>query len=247
MAPGGGRGGQPGPFGGKVCVQSPALVRVLAVTEHVGAAPQGPRHLGPAAVPRGLVGGVGRREPGRHREVVGGGVRERPGGQLAALVQRETALGHRGEHVGVPGRVDDDGHRAVILGGGPDHRRAADVDLLHALPGRGAGRDRGLERVQVRHEQLERLDAELGQLGLVRGVRGIREQARVHPGVQRLDPPVQALGEAGQLLHWRDRHPGGGDPGRGGAGGDDLDAGRVQPGRQLLKTGLVVDADRAPA
>ena len=126
-------------------------------------------------------------------------MRERRGGQLAALVPGKTALGQRGEHVGVPGRLDDDGHRPVVLGGGPDHRGAADVDLLHALLRRGAGGDRSLERVQVHHDQLEWLDAELGQLRLVRGVRGVREQARVHLGMQRLDPPVEALGEAGQL------------------------------------------------
>jgi hypothetical protein len=65
----------------------------------------------------------------------------------------------------------------VVLGRGADHRRAADVDLLDALGRRGAGRDRGRERVQVGYEQLERLDAELGQLSLVPGVRGIGEQA----------------------------------------------------------------------
>ena len=43
-----------------------------------------------------------------------------------------------------------------------------------------------------------------------------------------------------------DGHPGGRDPGRGTAGGDDLDAGRVQPGRQVLQPGLVVDADQRP-
>ena len=111
---------------------------------------------------------------------------------------------------------------------------------------RGAGGDRGLERVQVRHQQLERLDAELGQLSLVGGVGGVGQQARVHPRVQRLDPSVQALGEPGQLLHLGDRYPRGRDPGGGAAGGDDLDAGRVQPGGEVLEPGLVVDADERP-
>src|SRR4029077_7148990 len=106
----------------------------------------------------GLVGRVGGREPGRHRDVVGGGVRERLRRQRAALVQGEAARGQRGQHVGVPGGVGDDGDRAVVLGGGPDQGGAADVNLLHALLRRGAGRHRGLERVQVRDQQLKRLD-----------------------------------------------------------------------------------------
>ena len=63
-------------------------------------------------------------------------------------------------------------------------------------------------------------------------------------GMQGLHPAVKALGEAGELLDRGHRHPGRGDPGRRAAGGDDLDAGRVQPGGQLVQTGLVVDADQ---
>src|SRR6185312_7854564 len=102
-------------------VQGGALVRVLAVAEHVGAPPQGGGRPGPAGFARRLIGRVGGREPGRHRDVVGGGVRERLGRQRAALVQGEAARGQRGQHVGVPGGVGDDRDRAVVLGGGPDH------------------------------------------------------------------------------------------------------------------------------
>ena len=228
-------------------VQGRALVRILAVTQHVGPPPEGTRHARPAGIERDLVWGVGGRVPGRDREIVGRGLGKRLGGQGASLIQREPSFGQRREHVGVPGRLDDDGHRAMVLGGGPDHRGAADVDLLDAPLRRGAGRDRRLERVQVGHQELERLDPELPQLRLVLGVRGIREQARVHPGVQGLHPAVQAFGEAGQLLHAGDRHPGRADPGRGAAGGYDLDAGRVQAGRQLLQAGLIEDADQRTA
>ena len=243
----GGRDARPGartcgPFG---YIKSRPLVRVLAVAQDISPPPKDPGHLRPAAVAGDLVRGAGRCEPRRDRKIVRGGARERLGGQAAALVQGEAALGQRGEHVGVPRRVDDHGHRAVVLRRGADHRRAADVDLLHALLRRGTGRDRGLERVEVRHQQLERLDAEPGQLGLVPGIGGVREQARVHPRVQGLHPAVQALGEAGELLDGGDRHPGRADPGRRAAGGDDLNAGRVQPGRQLLQAGLVVDADQS--
>src|SRR6185437_6529896 len=74
--------------------------------------------------------------------------------------------------------------------------------------------------------------------------RRVRQQARVHPRVQRLDPAVEALGEAGQVLH-----PGHGDAClldglRRAAGRDDLRAGRVQGLGELGQAGLVVDADQ---
>ena len=54
--------GTGGSFGRKVVyIQGRALVRVLAVAQHVGTPPQGPRHLGPADVTRDLVRGVRRR------------------------------------------------------------------------------------------------------------------------------------------------------------------------------------------
>src|ERR1700722_15374995 len=49
-----------GPFGR---IKSGPLVRVLAVAQDLSPAPEHPRHLRPASVPRGLVGGAGRCEP----------------------------------------------------------------------------------------------------------------------------------------------------------------------------------------
>ena len=159
----------------------------------------------------------------------------------------EAAGGHGGQHVGVPGRVDDDGDRRVVLGGGAHHRRAADVDLLDALVGRRA-RGHGLgERVEVDHDQVERRDAELVELGDVLGLAPVGQDPRVHGGVQRLHPAVEALGEAGDLLDRRDRDAGVGDPARGRAGAHQLDAGGGEPGGQLLDAGLVVDAQQRAA
>ena len=114
-------------------VQRRALVRVLAVAQHIGPPPQGAGHLRPAAVAGDLVRARTRRRTRtrpRRRTRRCARTPRRPG---PALVQGETAPGQRGEHVGVPGRVGDDGHRAVVLGRGADHGRAADVDLLDAL------------------------------------------------------------------------------------------------------------------
>ena len=68
----------------------------------------------------------------------------------------------------------------------------------------------------------------------------VGEQAGVHGRVQRLDPAVQALGEAGEVLDPGDRQARRGDRGRGAAGGHDLDARAVQATGQLGQPGLVV-------
>lgn len=169
------------------------------------------------------------------------------GGQPLAGDEVEPAVLDGAQDVGVPRGAGDDGHRRVVLRRRAHHRRAADVDLLDALVGRGAGRDGLTEQVQVDDDQVERLDAQLGQLPLVVLQAQVGEDAGVHARVQRLDAAVQALGEAGQLLDLGDRDPGGGDTAGGGPGGDELHAGLVQPTGELLETGLVVDADKCTA
>ena len=89
-------------------------------------------------------------------------------------VEGEAALGHGGEDVVVARRVDDDGDRRVVLRRGPHHRRPADVDLLDALVGRGAGGHRLGERVEVDHDEVEGGDAQLVELRDVRRACGGR-------------------------------------------------------------------------
>ena len=111
----------------------------------------------------------------------------------------------------------------------------------------GDGRRNGLlERVKAGHEQLERLDAELRQLREVLRLAGVAEQPGVHGRVQRLDPAVQALREAGHVLDLRHRQARRRDGRRGAAGRDDLRSGPVQFRRQVHQPGLVVDADQRP-
>jgi hypothetical protein len=218
------------------------LVRVLAVPQHRRAVPFGPD---PGREP-GVVVGRGEHvaHPGGHRDVVAGGVREGVRGQPPALGQGEPAGRHRGQQLGVAARVDDDGHARVVLRRRAHHRRATDVDLLHARVRRGP-RHHGLqERVEVHHHQVERFDPELGQLPGVGRQPAVGEDAGMHPRVQGLHPTVEALREAGELLDLGDRDPGRGDPGRGGTGGDQLDAGSVQAGGELLQAGLVVHRDQ---
>ena len=157
---------QPGP---PVPVQRGPLVRVLAVAQHVAAVPAR-RRSRPAS-------------PSRRRGRARCPSRRRRRCRSAAVCANAAAASrcrsgsvkppawHRGEHVGVARRVDDDGDRRVVLRGGAHHRRAADVDLLDALVRRRAGGHRLPERVEVDHDQVERLDAQLVELRECSGLR----------------------------------------------------------------------------
>jgi hypothetical protein len=135
----------------------------------------------------------------------------------------------------------------MVLGRRPDHGRAADVDLLDTGVDVAAGRHRLGERVEVADQQVERLDAELGQLGPVLVEALVGQQPRVHRRMQRLHPAAQALGEPGELLHPGDRQSERGDQVRGLTGGDDLDPVLAERGEQLGQSRLVVHADQSPA
>jgi hypothetical protein len=135
----------------------------------------------------------------------------------------------------------------VVLRRRADHRRTADVDLLDALVRRRTRRDGLGERVQVHHQQVERLDAQVRQLRDVLRLTQVGQQAGVHPGVERLHPPVQRLREPGHLLDRRHRHAGIRDDASRAARRHDLHAVRVQTRRQLQQTRLVRNPDEGPA
>ena len=111
------------------------------------------------------------------------------------------------QHSGVIGRIDQHGDVGVVLGGGAQHRRSADVDVLDRLVVAAVGPgDGGRERIEVDHQQVDRLDAVLRSSPPRRcragraGRRGLR--------VQRLDAPVHDLREAGVVGHLAHREPG---------------------------------------
>ena len=227
-----------------VPVERGPLVRVLAVAQHVGPVPARAHPGREAAV---VVGGQDVAHPRGDGDVVARGVPEGGRGQPLPLGQGEAAGADGGEHLGVPGRVDDDGDRRVVLRRGAHHRRPADVDLLHALVGARARGHRLGERVEVDDHEVERRDAELLELRDVLGLAPVGEDAGVHGGVQRLHPAVEALGEAGDLLDGGDRHARVGDPAGRRAGAHQLHAGGGQPAGELLDPGLVVDAEQGAA
>ena len=185
-------------------------------------------------------------EPGGDGGVVGGGVGEGLGGELAALGEREAAVGDGVGDGAVLGGVGDDGDRRVVLRGGADHGGAADVDLLDAGVEAGAGGDRVGEGVEVDDDEVDGRDLELGELGHVLVLAAVGEDAGVDAGVEGLDAALEALGEAGDVLDAGDGQAGGGDRLGGRAGGDDLDAGVDEGAGEVGEAGLVVDGDEGP-
>ena len=139
------------------------------------------------------------------------------------------------------------GDARVVLGRGPDHRRAADVDLLDerveldARP-RGGGR----ERVEVDDDELERRDGGGHELAPVVGEPAVGEDPAVDPRMERLDPPVEHLREAGHRGDVGDRQAGLAQRPGGAAGRDELEAVGHEPRRELDEAGLVADRQEGP-
>jgi hypothetical protein len=111
----------------------------------------------------------------------------------------------------------------VVLGGGADHGRAADVDILHRGVEVRALRHRFLEGIEIDVEQVDAADPVLVHRRFVRGRVAHAEEAAVHQGMQGLHPPVHHLGKAGDVGDVLNGQPGRGDGGLGAAGGDQLD------------------------
>ena len=107
--------------------------------------------------------------------------------------------------------------------------------------------DRLAERIQVHHDQVERLDAEFLERGGVFGLAKVGEQPGVHARVQGLDATVEHLGKAGQLLHRCHRNTGARNGFGGRTGRHDRDARVVQTLGEFGEPGLVVDADQRPS
>ena len=223
-------------------VEGGSLVRVLAVREvHrllVGAGEE----------VREVLAALG--EPAGDRGVVAGGVRERLGRERLAGLGRELPAGARQllDHRVVGLGARDDGGEPVVLGGRPDHRGAADVDVLDGVGvGHAGARDGALERVEVHADEVDELDVVLGGLRHVLGVVAQREQPGVEPRVQRLDAAVHDLREAGEVVDGADVEARIAQRGRGAAGRDELHAEADEAASEVHDAGLVGDGEQGPA
>ena len=141
------------------------------------------------------------REPVGDRRVIGRGARVGLGGEPAAERKRRHSAvpGELVEHQRVVARLDHDGNVGVILGGGADHGRAADIDILDAIVEARAARDGLLERIKVDHQQIDRVDVMGAHRFGMRGISPDGEEPAVHGRMQRLDAAVHHLRIAGQL------------------------------------------------
>ena len=189
-------------------------------------------------------------EPAGDRGVVARGVGERGGRQRLPRGARQVAarLTQLVEHGVIALRRDDRRRVHEVLGGGADHRRAADVDVLdHVAVGDARLSDGPLERVQVHADEIDELDRVLLRRLDVLGVVADREQTRVQLRVQRLDAAVHDLRKARQVGDRADRHAGARQLPGGAAGGDDLDPEVGQAARELDDAGLVGHRQQRPA
>eukprot|EP00982_Pelagococcus_subviridis_P007298 30542-Pelagococcus_subviridis.AAC.4 len=143
----------------------------------------------------------------------------------------------------VVGGVDQDVDERMVLRRRADHRRAADVDVLHAsLEPRAAG-DRLAERIQVHRDDIDVSDVVRRHRVDVRRDVAAREDAGVYRGVERLHAAVEHLRVVRDRVHRGDVHARVGDGLRAAAGADDLVPELRELRREVRHARLVADAD----
>ena len=132
----------------------------------------------------------------------------------------------------------------MILGGAPEHGRAADVDVLDGFlhcdvrPGH-----RLLERIKIHHDQVNRLDPVFFHLRLVAGIAAQIEQTAVNLRMQRLHATGEHFRESGVIAQFDDGQAGLPQSPGGAAGGNQFHFRRDQRLRQRDEPGLIVNRD----
>ncbi len=144
------------------------------------------------------------------------------------------------EHPPIVVRTDDHQDVDEILGRGAQQARTADVDLFDQLIERRIRvLGRLAERIEVDHHEVDRRDPVCGDGGEILLAVAAGEDAAVHRRMERLDPTVQHLGEAGDVGDVDHREPDRGDRFRGATGRDELDPPGHQPAGELGEPGFV--------
>ncbi len=153
---------------------------------------------------------------------------------------------HLADHAVIVGRLDHDGNVLVVLGGGADHGRAADVDVLDGVfqGATGLG-DGGGEGIEVDHHHVDGGDVVLSHDGVIPVATA--EDATVNLGVQSLDAAVHHLGETGVVGDFGDRQTGLGQQLGGATGGEQIDTTLAQGAGELKDSGLVRDTQQGTA
>ena len=184
----------------------------------------------------------------RHHGVVLGRVRECLGRKTRARVDAGGAVVgvELAQNLRVVGRIDDHGHRVMVLGRGAHHGRPTDVDVFDGIRVGAVGLGHGLrERVEIHDQQVDGRDVVLCHDGVVDAATA--QEAAVHARVQGLDPPVHDLGKAGigaDVDYRETRVPQGA---RGAAGAEQLDLACGQRTGEINQPRLVGDRQQGPA
>src|SRR5262249_44373031 len=141
----------------------------------------------------------------------------------------------------------EDGYILVVLGGGANQSRTANVDVFDEVFVRSAGlRQRGFKRIEVAHDQIDGHDAMRLQRGPVLGMIADGQDAAMDQRVQRLDAAIQDLGEARDLGNVTDRESGLLQGSSRSTGGDQLDMEFCQDTSEIDQAGLVADTEQGP-
>ena len=134
-------------------------------------------------------------------------------------------------------RRRDDRDGRVVLGGRPDHRRPADVDLLDEIVEADARLvGRGGERIEVDDDEIERVDRGGGERLPMRRQPPIGEDAGVDARMERLDSAVEHFREAGHGGDVGHRQSGRAKRASRASGRNQLEA-RAGPGRRRTRRG----------
>ena len=183
-------------------------------------------------------------EPVRDRGVVAGGVRERLGGELALASRcrrRPTPRSRRAGSRSDRGRTTHTApwfFAAARIIAGPPMSIASITSSRVAAP-----RGDAPERVQVDGDEVDRLDAELGERAWTPCVVAPREEGAVHPGVQRLDAALEHLRDTGDRLDPGDRQAELLEERGGPRRRDQLDAALVQTMREAVSRPVLSETD----
>ena len=174
------------------------------------------------------------------RVVVGDAVESRDGQRKPGAALDGSVRLQLGQHAGVLRGVGQHRHVLPVLGRRAHHGRPADVDVFDRVFKRATGLGhRGLERVQVDHQQIDGVDAVLDKRRAVLVQIAPRKQAAVDLRVQRLHTAVEHLGESGVIGHLGDRQAAVGQQLGGASGGQQLNALGDQTSGEFNDAGLV--------
>src|SRR5215471_858550 len=132
-------------------------------------------------------------------------------GQAHSGFERQSALApvHLVAHKSIVRRISYNRDVQKILCGGPDHRWAADVDVLNRLIYSDIGpRDCLDKRIEVHYDHVDIFDMIVGNLPGMLMVIPYRENSTMHLGMQRLHPAAQDLRKPRQIRNISDLEAG---------------------------------------